>query len=295
MKMAKETTKKETKEVAVGTESSVPATQSSFSLASLQAMAGAGLENVTMNDQSPPWLRALQALSAQLKKSKPEYIEGAKAGMFFNTATQQVFDGEEGLILIPCHFEKRYLEYTAKKEGEQSKFVADHGTNSDVIADLKKEKFSWITAEGNVISEVATYYVLQYDEKTGGVTRAILSMPSSHAGKSRKWMSLITNREIPKLDGTPGTFTPPIFFTAYRATIVAETNGDNDWFTYKMVPYSDLVKVEKGQLVANIKNGDLVLEAAVKFNDLISKGQIEVQQPAEDEHQGESSAAGDAF
>lgn len=289
--------KETTKEVAVAAESKVPASVSSFSLSALQGMAGVGLENVTMNDQSPPWLRALQALSAQLKKSKPEYIEGAKAGMFFNTATQQVFDGEEGIILIPCHFEKRYLEYTAKKEGEQAKFVADHGTNSDVVADLKKEKFVWITAEGNVISEVATYYVLQYDENTGTATRAILSMPSSHAGKSRKWMSLITNREIPKLDGTPGTFTPPIFFTAYRATIVPETNGDNDWFTYKFVPYSDLVKIENQRVVANIKNGDVVLEAAVKFNCLISEGKIEVQQPAEDEAVGggESSAAGDAF
>ena len=37
-----------------------------------------------------PFIRALQALSPQLNKKKPEYIDGAEQGDLFNTVTGQV-------------------------------------------------------------------------------------------------------------------------------------------------------------------------------------------------------------
>jgi hypothetical protein len=49
-----------------------------------------------------PFVRILQALSPQLNKKKPEFIEGASSSDMYNTVTGQYWDGEEGLVVVPC-------------------------------------------------------------------------------------------------------------------------------------------------------------------------------------------------
>jgi hypothetical protein len=52
-----------------------------------------------------PFVRVLQALSPQLNKKKPEYIEGAAQGDLFNTVTNE-WSGEAGRHrgpLLPHH------------------------------------------------------------------------------------------------------------------------------------------------------------------------------------------------
>ena len=58
---------------------------------------GAGLDYDT-NDLQIPFIRVIQALSPQIKKSDPAYIDGASQGDIFNTVTGQHWDGEEGVI-----------------------------------------------------------------------------------------------------------------------------------------------------------------------------------------------------
>ena len=50
-----------------------------------------------------PFVRALQALSPQLGKKKPEYIEGAEQGDLYNTVTGEVWKGEDGVTIVPCY------------------------------------------------------------------------------------------------------------------------------------------------------------------------------------------------
>ena len=50
-----------------------------------------------------PFVRILQAMSPQLSKKKPEFIEGASQGDVYNTVTSQYWDGEEGIVVIPCY------------------------------------------------------------------------------------------------------------------------------------------------------------------------------------------------
>ena len=64
-----------------------------------------------------PFIRALQALSPQLNKKKPEYIDGAEQGDLFNTVTGQVWKGEEGVTIIPCYQVTKYLEFTPRDMG----------------------------------------------------------------------------------------------------------------------------------------------------------------------------------
>lgn len=281
---------------AVQTESKPLAKAGSVSMASVKQVSGQGTENIGMNDMSPPWFRILQALSAQIKKNKPEYVEGAQAGMFYNSATQQVFDGENGVLLVPVHYETRFLEYTPKTEKDQPQFVADHGVSGEVTKTLKKVKFSWITSEGNTITEVATYYALHYNPDTGSYNRIIMSMPSSQAKRARDWNGLIKNRKIPDPMGSDEEVTPPAYYGVYKSVVILTSKGDNDWFTYKITPYQDVLKPGDGEFVSNIKNGINVWNAAIEFYELINSGKITVEQPTdEDVHAASDGNASDAF
>lgn len=71
------------------------------------------------NDARPedyllPLLYTLQALSPQVAK-EGEMIEGARPGMFYDGSTDQLYDGKEGLILIPCFRNHCYVEWTPRQ------------------------------------------------------------------------------------------------------------------------------------------------------------------------------------
>ena len=67
------------------------------------ATAGEGTSYDTSELQIP-FVRILQAMSPQLTKSNPKYIPNARAGDIFNTVSNQVWDGEEGIVVIPCKY-----------------------------------------------------------------------------------------------------------------------------------------------------------------------------------------------
>ena len=58
---------------------------------------GSGFEEVTSSDIQIPFLRIIQALSPQLKKSDAGFIQGASSGDIFNTVTKKTWAGEKGV------------------------------------------------------------------------------------------------------------------------------------------------------------------------------------------------------
>ena len=60
------------------------------------ADAGMGLENMTSQDMAIPFFNVLQKLSPQC-----DTVEGAKAGMIFNTVTEQSY---KEIIVMFCIF-----------------------------------------------------------------------------------------------------------------------------------------------------------------------------------------------
>ena len=83
----------------------------------LEEEAGAGLENFTTEDMQIPFIRILQALSPQLNKQDSLYIKGAEQGDIFNTVSQQVYKADEGITVVPCFFEKKFLEFALRSTG----------------------------------------------------------------------------------------------------------------------------------------------------------------------------------
>jgi len=72
-------------------ESQLPA----LSLDLMEGDAFSGLENISQDDLATPRLKVLMQLSPEL-----EDLEGAKAGMIFNTVTNELYDGTKGIRVL---------------------------------------------------------------------------------------------------------------------------------------------------------------------------------------------------
>jgi len=58
-----------------------------------------GTENILTADIRPPALKLAQAMSPEVKRAEPDYIEGLREGELFNSLTQEVY-GENAVNLI---------------------------------------------------------------------------------------------------------------------------------------------------------------------------------------------------
>ena len=93
-------------EVAKKAEAQLPSTDVLDLLSEHQ---GVGLDYDT-SDLQIPFVRLIQAMSPQIKKSDPSFIPGASQGDIFNTVTGQSWDGEEGVTVVPCYQETKYRQ-----------------------------------------------------------------------------------------------------------------------------------------------------------------------------------------
>lgn len=84
---------------------------------------GQGLAKVDLNTTALPFLKILSSMSPQTKKAKSEYVEGAEEGMIFNTVTEELFSGDEGIKVVPCFFEPVQLEWSDRGTGSSAPIV----------------------------------------------------------------------------------------------------------------------------------------------------------------------------
>ena len=110
---------------------------------------GTGLEEASADDYAIPFLRVLQSMSPQLKKSDGKYIQGAEEGMFFNTVTESIYDGTEGVSIIPCAYKKKYIEWIPREKG--GGFVSDEHDASILKQCKKNDKGRFIYTNDNEI------------------------------------------------------------------------------------------------------------------------------------------------
>ena len=84
--------------VAKKAEAKLPA----LSLDMMESDAHSGLENIQQDDLATPRLKILMQLSPEL-----EELENAKAGMIYNTVTNELYDGSKGIRVLPCAYQRQ--------------------------------------------------------------------------------------------------------------------------------------------------------------------------------------------
>jgi|TARA_R110002020_G_scaffold49493_7_gene140806 hypothetical protein len=187
---------------------------------------GSGFEEVTSSDIQIPFLRLIQALSPQLKKSDPAFIEGASSGDIFNTVTKKTWDGEKGVVVIPVFFQLKLLEFIPRSQG--GGFVSELSPTSDDVRKAVRDQDSGLELleSGNELVRTAQHYVkIAHDD--GNFENAIIDMKKTQLKKSRQWMSIMT---MQKHNGK----TLPMFANTYRLKSVEDGNDKGSWNSWSI-------------------------------------------------------------
>ena len=104
-----------------------------------EADADKGSQNMTQEDLALPFLKVLGQLSPEVNKRDGKYVEGAEPGMILNTVTNEVFDGTKGIDVLPVFYERKYVEWQDRGEGNGAP-VAIHDASSDIMSQTTRDK-----------------------------------------------------------------------------------------------------------------------------------------------------------
>ena len=222
--------------------------------------AGNGLSNLGADDLSIPFLRILSDTNDEVKKRSPKFIEGAEVGMIYNTLTKDLYDGEVGVQVIPCAYQRQYIEWMDRGKGTGAP-VNIHPVSSDIMSkttrdDSNKDRLP----NGNYVEHTANHYVLVVN-KDGTYAQALIAMKSTQRKKSKRWNSLMLGL---KLKGKNGMFNPPSYSHVYNLSTVAESNDLGNWFGWDI------------NRVGPVESGDLY-NAAKSFAISVDKGEVKVK------------------
>ena len=180
------------------------------------ADAGQGLEEASREDFAIPFLNVLQSLSPQADADGDAYVDGAKPGMIFNNVTQEIYDGAEGIVVVPCHFEKTYNEFVPRDAGGGWRGSYD-----------SKEAADEACAPGNEIVDTANHYLL-YQSADGTWQPALLSCTSTKLKASRQWNAKMRLIQHPKAEG--GSFIPATFAQTWIVKTIRTENQHGKFY-----------------------------------------------------------------
>lgn len=212
--------------------------------------ANAGFEEASASAYAIPFLQVLQSGSPQCKKSDGAYIKGAEEGMFYNTVTQEIFSGEDGITVIPCHYTQRFIEWKARESG--GGFVGEHLPTDPIVGTTQKDdKGRDMLPNGNTLVDTRNHYVMIVGTD-GSLTPALITMSSTQSKVSRQWMSKMQGIKIKNAEGQ--FVTAPMSSRKYKLTTVPKSNDKGSWFVYNVELAGIVEDVAEYQAAADFRN-----------------------------------------
>ena len=133
-----------------------------------------GFENVDSSDLSIPFLTVMQSNSPEIKpESKGGF--GLEIGQLFNTVTQEVFDGETGIGLIPATTKHEWVEWAPRDSG--GGFVARYDCDDPLILEAKATQpfGKYKNGENNLVETYYIYGILYDVEELHSLGAAVIS------------------------------------------------------------------------------------------------------------------------
>lgn len=244
--------------------------------------AGAGTEDMGRDELIIPMLRVLQSNSPQCAEPRDGGLPGARPGMIINTATNELYPGDVGFIVVPVSREHTYPEFTPRNLG--GGFLGVHAPDEDVVLALRakfgkfgklftsdKKTPEGLPAEGTELQETYSLYVLLVDEASGLFVRAVIPFASTQIKKYKGLMSRIDGIRYLAPDGTP--VKPPLWAHRWRATTVGEQNKKGKFYGWVLrLAAQDEHGTELPIIQSLLKRSDPLYQQAKAFYDLIQEG-----------------------
>jgi hypothetical protein len=227
--------------------------------------AGSGLQDMGQEDLALPFLKVLSGNDPILDED-----DSLRKGDIYNTVTGNSYKGSDGIQVIPCAYQRRFIEWMKRGEGsgaplniylpdqERPKTERSPEDNKDYVVD----------GDGEYIEETHQHFVIVLNED-GSAETALIAMKSTQLKKSRKWNSMMQSVQM---TGKNGPFNPPRYSHIYHIKTVKEENSKGSWHGWEM------------SRVGPIKDVG-IYKRAKEFHDSISIGDVIVK------HEQEQTAA----
>ena len=230
--------------------------------------AGIGMA-MDQEDLALPFLKVLSAMDPVIQEGEID----AKPGDLFNTVTGTVYRGKDGLKVIPCHYERRFLMWTPRGSGQSAplNMYGPGDERPETKRDENDNKEYVVGGEGEYIEETHQHYVVIIEDD-GSYNTALIPMKSTQLKKSRKWNSMIASRTM--LNGKGEAFQPPRFSHVYKLSTSQEKNDKGSWHGWNI------------ELDGQVGDANLY-RAAKSFYESIKGGEVTVKHTQEGSTQSE--------
>jgi len=191
---------------------------------------GGGREDRGQADRLVPFVTVLQSNSPQVTGE----MAGAKPGALFNTATEQIYDGKDGIEFVPAMTQHLFVEWRPRDAG--GGFIATHKPDSDVVRAAKaasKTFGEYFTPEGNELVE--TFYIYAVRVEDGQPYEPIvIGCSSTKIRPYKKWTSQFDMLTVPAPGGRKQV--PPLWAYHSRLTTHKVEKQGNVWHNVDVAP-----------------------------------------------------------
>ena len=233
----------------------------------LEQFADEGFDNVDSNSLALPFLKVLGQLSPQVTQGDSQFNADARPGMIYNTVTNELYNGADGMDVIPCFYKLEYIEWKDRDKGAVAP-VNVYPADSDIMSKTTRdEKGKDRLENGNYVEETASHYVMVVEE--GKSSTALITMKSTQRKKSKKWNSMMMSLRAKKADGK-GFFRPAPFTQQYKLKTVLEKNNLGSWYGWEI------------EHIGTVGSEDNI-KAAYDFYESCKKGAVRVNHGKEEQ------------
>ena len=223
--------------------------------AMFEQFAGAGMENMGQEDLALPFLKVLSGNDPVLDDDSVD----ARKGDIYNTVTGDVYKGKDGIRVVPCAYQRRFIQWQPRGSGNGAPVAIYEPDDQRPETQRSSEdnKDYVVDGNGDYIEETHQHFVILLNED-GSFETALIAMKSTQLKKSRKWNSMVASRSMM---GANGPFTPPRFSHIYHLRTIGEENSKGSWHGWEMSvegPISDAALFTRAKDFAqSISAGDV--------------------------------------
>lgn len=187
-----------------------------------------GSEDVGINDIILPRIDVLQAISPQVKKKDPKYIEGAEQGMVFNTVSNELYG--DSLLFVPVMFQREFIVWQDRDSG--GGFKGAFRTEEEA----ERERRQLENPDLHEVVETHVHFILILRDD-GRMEEAVMSLAKSKRKVSRKLNTLAQM--------IPGDR----FGRVYKLSAVEVNGAKGEYWSFDVAPmgYAPKEAWEKGK------------------------------------------------
>lgn len=191
---------------------------------------GSGSEEVDESSITYPYIILLQATSPVVVNAVDNNRPDIKAGLFYNTLSQEVY---KSLVFLPCHFQRRFMRYDGDGRGNYVCSYPAAQVATGRIPGVIRNNLDYQIKDGlglGTLVDTRIHYVLYLNPNTQNFEPAILSLTRTQIKASKKLSSLIKLSEL-TINGRVVT-NPPAWCFAYRADVDIARKDNNSWYAW---------------------------------------------------------------